>query len=738
VVDKTRQELQIWMHDGSGGITLERIIPCSTGTVRGDKLVRGDQKTPDGFYVFNEKLLPHELPEIYGILAYPMDYPNLWDRLRDHGGSGIWTHGVNKPLVDYDSNGCVELFNHDIAGLEDRIVLFDTPILLYETMVYAPRERLRAEGRKVAAFVEGWRAAWAGKDLERYGALYAPGFMSSDGMNRDAWLANKRNVAAGYRNIRIAVDDLRVFRHREVLVAAFTQLYDGDGRYSSAGTKRLYLTPEGDGYRIVAEDFEGPRSQDPLKRLDPRRKREAMTRPPLAVASFSNPVAAAGAGAILPGMPAPVVTASLPQRDDTQDELDRSALEAMAAGRPSPGGSEDAPEPQKAPGDGEPVILTASLDTGATDASGPAAPASGGTSSGPAAAPPAPRADSRPAGAATRRNPSVTGSLAGPAQGPGTAIGTLAGTPPASRPAADETLLADASGTAPAVPAAGGSGRITSSVSSPSPSTAPSASSASPSAAPSASSASPSAVSSASPSTPSASPSSSSAASATATAPAGAASPSFFGQAAPGGTADITRPGAAASPTGTASAQPGTAPAGAAGGGAGTAPGTLPAPEAVLVAQGPAAPAASAAVPADGTVSGGVPAPAAAPADPEEARDSINDMLGGWVGAWEEKDLERFFAFYADDFRFPDRGMDRGAFVKYRTNLINRAGSIDVELEGVEARLGRGGGTATVTFVQRYSSDSYSDSGDKTLKLAFRDGGWKIVSETFRAARGGR
>jgi hypothetical protein len=127
-----------------------------------------------------------------------------------------------------------------------------------------------------------------------------------------------------------------------------------------------------------------------------------------------------------------------------------------------------------------------------------------------------------------------------------------------------------------------------------------------------------------------------------------------------------------------------------------------------------------------------------APPDPEEARTQINGLLGVWVGAWEEKDLERFFACYADDFRFPDRAMDREAFVRYRTRLINGAGAIDVELEGLEVKFGRGYGSAAVTFVQRYRSDSYSDSGEKTLKLAFRGGSWKIVSETFRAVRGGR
>jgi ketosteroid isomerase-like protein len=111
-------------------------------------------------------------------------------------------------------------------------------------------------------------------------------------------------------------------------------------------------------------------------------------------------------------------------------------------------------------------------------------------------------------------------------------------------------------------------------------------------------------------------------------------------------------------------------------------------------------------------------------------------LLAGWVRAWEEKDLEAYFAFYADDFRFPDRDMSREAFVRYRTRLINGAGDIDVELEGPEMKIS--GDRATVTFAQRYRSDGFSDRGEKTLRLARRQGAWTITYETFRTAGEGR
>ncbi|MDR3154263.1 MAG: DUF4440 domain-containing protein [Deltaproteobacteria bacterium] len=658
VVDKGRQELQIYLHDGRGTVTLEKVIPCSTGMIRGDKLERGDKKTPDGFYLFNQKLLPSELPEIYGVLAYPMDYPNFWDRIRGHGGDGIWTHGINKPLVDYDSNGCVELFNHDIAALEDRIILYETPILVYEEVRYASPEALREEAARARSFVEAWRAAWAGKDHESYAAMYSEDFVSSDGMSRDPWLSHKRNVAAGYRSIQVEVDSLRIFRHREVTVAEFFQRYRGDSRYTSAGIKRLYLRPAAGSYQIAAEEFIGERTQEPDKLLDPEIKLAALTTPPLSVASFATPLAAAGAGAILPGAPAVAVSASREAgaADSTRDELERRALEAKAR-RDSPGarpglGAEEGPEaPQgtpaasgaaeRAPGPPEPAapagpaspdapvspdapaapetpIITASLDrrssagTTASDAGSSAVP--GAASSGAetqaavseareapgASAPPSqsgPRMSSRSAGPEdAARNPTVTGSLSEPSPEQGTQ--TLSG-----------LLLADNSG-------APGASRSTAS----------------------------------------------SASSAEASAPAAWAS---------------------------------SAPA-------------------------PAADASSASAPAAGVSA------------PDEASDraALAELLAGWMAAWEEKDLDKYFGYYARDFRFLDRDMGLEAFKAYRARLIRGAGVINVEMEGPRFRITGDG--ARVTFVQRYSSDGYSDSGEKTLTFARRDGLWKIVSETFR------
>ncbi|MGL4209845.1 MAG: L,D-transpeptidase family protein, partial [Candidatus Adiutrix sp.] len=254
VVDKAEQLLYLYKHENRE-VVLDRVMQTSTGEKKGDKLVEGDKKTPNGFYIFNQKFLPRELSPIYGTLAYPTDYPNFWDKKIGRGGYGIWLHGINKPLVDYDSNGCIELENADMARLEHLIELYETPILTYEELVLASVTSLQKEAVAIREFLESWRVAWVKKDHKTYKAKYAQNFVNSDNRSWAAFMAHKGNVARKYNNISVNLNDLKIYRHRDVFVAVFEQDYKGDNYFSSLGLKRLYLKNDGNSYIIVAEKF---------------------------------------------------------------------------------------------------------------------------------------------------------------------------------------------------------------------------------------------------------------------------------------------------------------------------------------------------------------------------------------------------------------------------------------------------------------------------------------------------
>src|SRR5210317_641851 len=66
----------------------------SIGRNGAGKLRSGDRKTPLGVYFVTEQLDTSRMHEKYGVTAFPLDYPNAWDRLGGRDGYGIWIHGV--------------------------------------------------------------------------------------------------------------------------------------------------------------------------------------------------------------------------------------------------------------------------------------------------------------------------------------------------------------------------------------------------------------------------------------------------------------------------------------------------------------------------------------------------------------------------------------------------------------------------------------------------------------------
>ncbi len=80
----------------------------------------GDQRTPLGVYRITSSMGPEKLTDFYGPGAFPLNYPNEWDKRLRKNGSGIWIHGT--PSTTYSrppraSDGCVVLTNDDFATL---------------------------------------------------------------------------------------------------------------------------------------------------------------------------------------------------------------------------------------------------------------------------------------------------------------------------------------------------------------------------------------------------------------------------------------------------------------------------------------------------------------------------------------------------------------------------------------------------------------------------------------------
>ncbi|NOS95618.1 MAG: L,D-transpeptidase family protein, partial [Methylotenera sp.] len=96
------------------------------------KQTEGDKRTPIGVYFASAKL-NQPLPDLYGDGAYPLNYPNEWDRENNRKGSGIWLHGT--PSYTYSrapraSDGCVVLANQDLKTLAPILQAGKTPVII--------------------------------------------------------------------------------------------------------------------------------------------------------------------------------------------------------------------------------------------------------------------------------------------------------------------------------------------------------------------------------------------------------------------------------------------------------------------------------------------------------------------------------------------------------------------------------------------------------------------------------
>ena len=103
------------------------------------------------------------------------------------------------------------------------------------------------------------------------------------------------------------------------------------------------------------------------------------------------------------------------------------------------------------------------------------------------------------------------------------------------------------------------------------------------------------------------------------------------------------------------------------------------------------------------------------------------EAVNAWAKAWSAKDVDRYLAFYAKDFKAPG-GEARAEWEKGRRQRIIAPKSITVTVDAPKVTLA-GDNQATVTFRQGYRSDARTINSTKTLVMARADGRWLIKQE---------
>ena len=222
-----------------------------------EKTRQGDQKTPLGVYHVTGNLPRSKLTDFYGAGAFPINYPNEWDRRLGRNGYGIWLHGVPSDVYSRPpraSDGCIVLANPDLESVGRYVQVGLTPVIIADEVEWADAAEVEAERASLAQALEQWRADWSSRDTERYLDHYSPRFAAGKQDYR-AWAAHKRKVNAAKRWIKVGIADVAMFRYpreRDFVVVAFEQDYRSD-RLSNVMKKRQYWIREDGRWKILYE-----------------------------------------------------------------------------------------------------------------------------------------------------------------------------------------------------------------------------------------------------------------------------------------------------------------------------------------------------------------------------------------------------------------------------------------------------------------------------------------------------
>jgi murein L,D-transpeptidase YafK len=222
-----------------------------------EKLRQGDKRTPIGVYHVVSQLPRDKLGDFYGSGAFPLNYPNEWDRMRGRDGSGIWLHGTPRDTYSRPpraSDGCIVLANADLEALARKLQLGSTPVVIADALDWARPGEVEALKADLLISIEHWRSDWESRDTETYLRHYAVNFSSND-MTLVQWSAQKRQVNASKAWIKVQLSDVSLLLYpgkEEIAVATFDQDY-ASSNLSNKMKKRQYWIKEGGKWRIVYE-----------------------------------------------------------------------------------------------------------------------------------------------------------------------------------------------------------------------------------------------------------------------------------------------------------------------------------------------------------------------------------------------------------------------------------------------------------------------------------------------------
>ena len=256
VVDTQKSRLYLYQNDkGTPRFVADYYI--SQGKLGAEKAREGDKKTPIGVYHVTSSLPRQKLTDFYGSGAFPINYPNEWDKRQGRNGHGIWLHGTPSDTFSRPpkaSDGCVVLANQDLDSLAKSLQVGLTPVIISSSVEWLSLDDWQSERSSLLKMIEEWRSDWESRNGDAYARHYSQKF-NADGQGYRDWVEHKRKVNSGKTWIKVGTGNISMFRNpgrEEYVVVTFEQDYRSSN-LSNQMKKRQYWIKEGGRWKIVYE-----------------------------------------------------------------------------------------------------------------------------------------------------------------------------------------------------------------------------------------------------------------------------------------------------------------------------------------------------------------------------------------------------------------------------------------------------------------------------------------------------
>ena len=256
-IDTSGSRLIVFKNNGREIIKLMDAY-ISIGKNGSGKQFEGDKKTPIGVYTLGNKI-KQKLSDFYGDGAFPINYPNIYDKLQNKTGHGIWIHGTPKNTYSrapQSSDGCVVLANDDLKRLETILKSNKTKVIISEESYQSYLEKnLEDSHDNFIKTLDEWKNSWESKFIANYLAFY-DGDAKNNGRHYSDWTNDKFEIFRNTKDISVEIENISIIDYPDdkdtIRYVEFDQHYQSNLLINSSHKMQIWKKFNND-WKIINE-----------------------------------------------------------------------------------------------------------------------------------------------------------------------------------------------------------------------------------------------------------------------------------------------------------------------------------------------------------------------------------------------------------------------------------------------------------------------------------------------------